>query len=119
MRMELAAQITRGDALDDDVYLDTIPPPSISAQIRKQILSKGFAQVRVAAYDRDDRPGPTERMIPGYGLLDLTGGWRFSNNLDVRVLGRNLLDKEYFISADTRTVLAPGASFVVTLFAQF
>ena len=119
LSMELAAQITRGEALDDDVNLDTIPPPSISAQIRKQLFTKGFAQVRVAAYDRDDRPGPTERVIPGYGLLDLSGGWRFSKNLDVRVLGRNLLDKDYFISADTRTVLAPGASFVVTLLAQF
>ena len=119
LSMELAAQITRGEALDDDVNLDTIPPPSISAQIRKQLFTNGFAQVRVAAYDRDDRPGPTERVIPGYGLLDLSGGWRVSKNLDVRVLGRNLLDKEYFISADTRTVLAPGASFVVTLLAQF
>jgi hemoglobin/transferrin/lactoferrin receptor protein len=119
LTMELAAQITRGDALDDDIYLDTIPPPSISAQFRKQILSKGFAQLRVAAYDRDDRPGPTERVIPGYGLLDLSGGWRLSNNLDVRVLGRNLLDKQYFISADTRTVLAPGASFVLTILARF
>jgi hemoglobin/transferrin/lactoferrin receptor protein len=119
LSMELAAQITRGDALDDDVYLDQIPPPSISVQIRKQIFAKGFAQVRVAAYDRDDRPGPTERVIPGYGLVDLSGGWRVSNNLDLRVLGRNLLDKKYFISADTRTVLAPGASFVVTLLARF
>jgi hemoglobin/transferrin/lactoferrin receptor protein len=119
LSMELAAQITRGDALDDDVYLDQIPPPSISVQIRKQIFAKGFAQVRVAAYDRDDRPGPTERVIPGYGLVDLSGGWRMSNNLDLRVLGRNLLDKKYFISADTRTVLAPGASFVVTLLARF
>jgi hemoglobin/transferrin/lactoferrin receptor protein len=119
LSMELAAQITRGDALDDDVHLDQIPPPSISAQIRKQIFAKGFAQVRVAAYDRDDRPGPTERVIPGYGLVDLSGGWRLSNNLDLRVLGRNLLDKKYFISADTRTVLAPGASFVVTLLARF
>jgi outer membrane receptor protein involved in Fe transport len=73
----------------------------------------------VAAYDRDDWPGPTERVIPGYGLVDLSGGWRVSNNLDLRVLGRNLLDKKYFISADTRTVLAPGASFVVTLLARF
>ena len=119
MTMELAAQITRGDALDDDVYLDTIPPSSISAQIRKQLFTKGFAQIRLAAYDRDDRPGPTERVIPGYGLVDLSGGWRLSNNLDVRVLGRNLLDKDYFISADTRTVLAPGAALVVTLLAQF
>jgi hypothetical protein len=30
-------------------------------------------------------------------------------------MGRNLLDKDYFISPDTRTVLAPGRSVLLTL----
>ena len=117
--LELAGQLTRGRALDDDADLDTIPTTSISAQLRKQLSTRGFAHVRLAAFARDTRPGPTEIETPGYAVVDAGGGWRLSPRLELRLFGRNLLDKDYFVSPDRRTVLAPGASVLATVLATF
>jgi outer membrane receptor for ferrienterochelin and colicins len=119
LTLQLAAQITRGRALDDDISMDTIPPESVTAQLRKQLSTQGFVQIRAAAYARDTRPGPTEREVPGYAVVDASGGWRFTPRLELRVLVRNLLDQPYFVSPDARTVLAPGTSVVATILANF
>jgi outer membrane receptor protein involved in Fe transport len=66
--------------------------------------------VRGAAFARDDRPGPTEREIPGYGVLDAGAGYSVTGWLDVSLLGRNLFDKTYYASSDEDAVLAPGRS---------
>lgn len=117
--IELSGQVMRGQAEDDGGWLDAIPPASLSLQVRRQIGSRGFFQTRAGAYARDTRPGPTERATPGYTVVDLGGGWMFREGLDLRVLGRNVLDQAYLVSADTRTVLAPGASVMATLTAKF
>jgi outer membrane receptor for ferrienterochelin and colicins len=113
--IEIAGQATRGRALDDQMPLDGIPPASLSVQARKPVAARGFVQARLGAFARDARPGPTERVTPGYVLLDLSGGWRLSGPLELRVIGRNVLDQAYLLSPDTRTVLAPGASASATL----
>jgi outer membrane receptor protein involved in Fe transport len=117
--VELAAQVTRGDADGGVSWLDSVPPPSLSLQLRRQVGARGFLQARGAAYARDTRPGPTERVTPGYAVLDLGAGWSFREGLDLRFLGRNVLDQPYLTSADIRTVLAPGASVMATLTAKF
>jgi outer membrane receptor protein involved in Fe transport len=116
--LEVGGQVTRGEG-DDDSSLDAIPQESISLQLRKQLGPRGFIQARGAAFARDTRPGPTERVIPGYAVVDLGGGWSFRKGLDLRVLARNVLDQPYLVSPDTRTVLAPGASVVATVSAKF
>jgi outer membrane receptor protein involved in Fe transport len=115
---EVAAQIARGRLLDDETFLDDAPADNVSVQLRKAI-SRGFAQVRVAAYGEDDRPGPTEIVMPGYTLLDVSGGVPLSRNLDIRALVRNLLDETYYASPDARFVFAPGISGSLTLVARF
>jgi outer membrane receptor protein involved in Fe transport len=115
---EVAAQIARGRLLDDDSFLDDAPPDNVSMQLRKAI-GRGFAQVRVAAYGEDDRPGPTEIVVPGYTLVDVSGAVPVSRNLDLRALVRNVFDETYYASPDTRFVLAPGISVSVTLVARF
>ena len=117
--VQLAAQVTRGRALDDEAFLDTIPPESISVQLRKQLSTRGFVQLRAAAFARDTRPGPTEREVPGYAVIDASGGWRLTPQLELRLLGRNLLDQPYLVSPDVRTVPAPGASVVATALVTF
>jgi outer membrane receptor protein involved in Fe transport len=112
--LELAGQVSEGRALDDGTFLDDIAPENISVQIRKQFGRRGAAQVRAAAFARDDRPGPTEREIPGYGVLDASGSLFVSERLEFRLLARNLFDKEYLVSPDDRTVPAPGASIALT-----
>ena len=119
LTLDLAAQVTRGRALDDEAYLDSIPPASMSAQLRRQFSPQAFAQVRGAVHARDERPGPTEIVTPGYFLLDLAGGWQFTSQLELRAMARNVLDRSYLLSPDTRTVPAPGASLAVTLLARF
>jgi outer membrane receptor protein involved in Fe transport len=115
--LELSGQVTRGDA--EGAPVDAIPQESISLVLRRQLGTRGFLQARGAAFARDTRPGPTERVTPGYAVVDVGGGWSFREGLDLRVLGRNVLDQPYLTSPDTRTVLAPGASIMATVMAKF
>jgi outer membrane receptor protein involved in Fe transport len=118
--LELAGQITRGVAWDDDVAgspeasTDDIPAENVSLQLRKQFTPKLFVQGRVGAYAVDDRPGPSEVRMPGYTVVDVSAGFRFNKNLDLRLVGRNLLDQSYYASPNPRWVWAPGASVLVT-----
>jgi outer membrane receptor protein involved in Fe transport len=115
---EIAAQIARARLLDDNTFLDDAPSDNVSVQLRKAIR-RGFAQLRVAAYGEDDRPGPTEIVTPGYLLVDLSGGVPLSSNLDLRGLVRNILDETYYASPDARFVLAPGISASLTAVVRF
>ena len=71
--------------------------------------------VRGAAFVRDDRPGPTEREVPGYAVFDVGAGYSITSWLEVSVLGRNLLDRSHFASSDEDAVLAPGRSVQLVL----
>jgi hemoglobin/transferrin/lactoferrin receptor protein len=113
--VQLAAQLTRGRVLDDGTPLEGVPSASISVQLRRALGVRGYVAARGAAFARHARPGPTERPTPGYALLDVSGGWTLSPMLELRALGRNLLNQDYLVSADTRTVPAPGRSITVTL----
>jgi len=65
----------------------------------------------VAAYARDERPGPTEVVVPGYAVLDAGAGRRLSGGLELRVYARNILDHAYPATPDPKSVPAPaGAS---------
>jgi hemoglobin/transferrin/lactoferrin receptor protein len=119
LSLELAAHLARGRALDDRAPLDDVAPATVTARVRKELGTRAFVQVRGAAYARDDRPGPTEREIPGYGLLDAAAGVRLHPRVEVRLLGRNLLDKDYLVSTDPRTVAAPGVSGLATVVVHF
>jgi outer membrane receptor protein involved in Fe transport len=112
MTLELGAHVARAP-------LDSIAPATLSAVFRKHFGTRGYAQIRGARYDADDRPGPTERVVPGYALVDLGGGMRITPHLELRGQVRNLLDATYFASQDTRTVLAPGRSGAVTAVLSF
>jgi len=115
---ELAGQIARAELLDDGTFLDDGPPANVSLQLRKAIR-RGFAQVRVARFVEDDRPGPTEIVAPGYTLVDLSGGVPLTQNLDVRGIVRNLFDQSYYASPDARFVFAPGINASLTAVVRF
>lgn len=83
--------------------------------MRKQLGAAGFVHVRGSANGRDERPGPTERITPGYATLDLGGGWNMTRALELRMVARNTLDQEYLAGADTRTVPAPGRPLLLTV----
>jgi hemoglobin/transferrin/lactoferrin receptor protein len=114
--LEVAGQVERGITTDDGADLDDVPADSIAATLRKEFGGRGFVQGRVARFDRDDRPGPTENpaAAPGYTLVDLSGGWRFKAAVELRAQVRNALDEEYWASPDPRWVPAPGRSASLT-----
>ena len=112
---DVSAQLTRGIALDDGAALDDVPSESFAAQLRKRIGSRAVAQVRAARHAEHDRPGPTEVAMPGYTMLDASAGYRVTPNLELRFLGRNLLDQKRYASPDPRWVWAPGASGQVSV----
>ncbi|MEW6367474.1 MAG: TonB-dependent receptor [Acidobacteriota bacterium] len=114
LSLQVSGQIQRGRVLDDDTPMDDIAPGTLSIQLRREIGSRGFAQVRTAFYAKRDDPGPTEVATPGYWLLDAAGGWKLADQAELRILLRNLLDREYPVSPDARAVPAPGISGLLT-----
>jgi outer membrane receptor protein involved in Fe transport len=117
--IEVAAQVARGRALDDNAHLDDISPVSFSVIGRKDFTDRVYAQTRVAWYAKDDRPGPSEIAAPAATLIDLGAGWQLRSWMELRGHLRNLLDDEHYASPDARWVLAPGRSVSVTAVLQF
>ena len=60
----------------------------------------------------DDRPGPTEVERPGHSVWDLGAGWRITEPLELRVLGRNLTDRRYRDSAGRGGPAGAGAELL-------
>jgi iron complex outermembrane receptor protein len=100
----------RGEVLDDGSATDDVPPPGAFLVVRSSDGSRLSWMVRGAVFGRDDRPGPTEQIVPGYGLVDAAIGYRLSDAAQIQLLGRNLLDTAHLASADADAVLAPGRS---------
>ncbi len=113
--LESAFQIARGRALDDNTNLDDVTPATFSVQVRKDFGYRGaFAQMRTALFAEDRRPGPTERVAPGYALVDAAGGMTVVPGLELRVSGRNLLNDTYLAGQDVKAVVAPGRSVTIS-----
>lgn len=116
--LQAGLQTEEGEVEEGGAPIDGIPPRGGFLAVRHNVGQRVWWQARVASYFEDDRPGPTEKVVPGYTLLDAGLGYRFSEALEVQVLGRNLLDRSYSASADAASVLAPGRSVQVTLRGQ-
>ncbi len=126
MAIEFTAQIARGDTPGDSalgergrVPLDGITPATFTVLGRKMFGARGFAQARAAWFAEDDTPGPTEREVNGYTLIDLAGGLHVLPRLEVRGQIRNLFDAAYFATQAARAVLAPGRSLSISLIATY
>jgi hemoglobin/transferrin/lactoferrin receptor protein len=117
LALELSAHNISGQALDDGTPLDTIPVPTLTLRLRRD-MARGYVWVRTGLYDRLDEPGPTEQVRPGYGLLD-AGAGVFVKKVELDIIGRNLLDKAYLVSPDARATLAPGLTVIGTASVRF
>ncbi len=112
---QVAAQWQEGEALDDDAPLDGVPPLGLIVTLRRDPGQRWWWLARVAAYDRDDEPGPSEKVVPGYVVFDAGIGYRVSPALELQLLGRNLLDTAYYASADEKAVHEPGRGVTLSL----
>jgi outer membrane receptor protein involved in Fe transport len=113
--VQVGGQIARGRIVENGTAMDDIPSDSIDVTLKRRLFERGYVQARGAAFARDERTGPNEIVVPGYGILDLSAGWRFNGGLHLRVQLRNLLDKDYPVSPDRRAVFAPGRSVLANL----
>jgi outer membrane receptor protein involved in Fe transport len=116
---DLGLNIGRGELDDDGSNLDDISPETFLALVRKDFGTRAYAQARIALLAEDDRPGPSEGLAPDASIVDLAGGYRLTQNLELRGNVRNLLDDAYYASPDPRWVWAPGRSASVTLAVRF
>ena len=117
--LEMTAQLARGETPADDAPLDGITPATVTALARKLFGARGFAQARFAWFAEDDMPGPTEREVNGYALVDMAAGLNIARRLELRAQVRNLFDDTYFAAQSTRAVLGPGRSAAVTIAVQY
>ena len=117
--VEAGAQVSRGQAVDDDSALDDISPDTFSLVVRKSFGTRASMYARLANYADDDRPGPSEVWAPGHTNLDVGATWFAHRRLEVRGAVRNLLNQEYYASPDPRFVLAPGLNGFITVQVKF
>ena len=67
-------------------------------------------ETRIEQRDAIDDPGSGEKRIPGVTLVSASVGAEVRPGLEIRLSAANLLDEEYFNSADDKVPLAPGRS---------
>jgi outer membrane receptor protein involved in Fe transport len=115
LELQAGAQALRGEVVEDGSPTDGVPAPGVFAVLRGSPGARWWWMVRGAVYARDDRPGPTEQDVPGYGVIDVGAGFTVTEWLELALLGRNLFDRTYFASSDEDTVLAPGRSVQLVL----
>ena len=116
---EIGAQAARGRSLDDGTPLADIPAEGLTLTLRKAWAARGAFWARLTLRDRRDDPGPTERVIPGYGVLDLGGTFRPAKALELRLVLDNAFDHAYYETPDELGVLAPGRRASLTLTGTF
>ena len=118
LSLQATAHLLTGEVLDDGANVDGIPPPTFTLRLRRE-LGRAWTWVRLAGYGSLDDPGPTEQPRPGYTLLDASVGARLGSRVELSALGRNLLDEAYLVSPDSRAVLAPGITGILSLAVRF
>lgn len=109
---ELGLAVSDGDAGGEAI--DDTPAPNGWLSLRRS-FPRGYAYARLSTALEKDDPGPTELERPGYTLLDLGGGYRFTDRLELRLVLRNATDRQYFAAPDEAADRAVGRSFTVGL----
>jgi outer membrane receptor protein involved in Fe transport len=113
------ATAIRGTTKEDRAPVADIPPLRVGLSVDYQPTSRLWLRLQGLLYVKDDRPGPTEIVTPGYGVMDFAAGYRFLSALEVRVLIGNVFDKEYPGTPDELSVPAPGRNVTFVLAGTF
>ena len=117
LSLRVTANVARG-VLEDGTAADDIPGESLALTLR-QYLKHGWWRVHVAGFARDEDPGAGELTTPGYVRLDAGIGRRIGGRGELRLLMRNLLDRNYPESADDRSPSAPGRRLLLAWSGSF
>jgi iron complex outermembrane receptor protein len=116
---ELGLQAAEGRALDDGAPLADVPPEGLTVTLRRRLGDTGGLWTRAVVRARRGDPGPVERVVPGYAVLDVGAVWRLGEDVEARLLAGNLLNETYLGSPDELAVPAPGRHMVIALSAGF
>ena len=116
--MSGGAQWARGTIDNLHPMLD-IPAFGGTLFLTRRIGTRGQVQLRSRFWGRDERPGSSEVVVPGYATLGVFGSWELKSEVSILVQLKNLLDKDYPSSPDRHATLAPGRSGLVTLMFGF
>jgi outer membrane receptor protein involved in Fe transport len=117
--MNLSAQASRGRDADTGTPIDDIAPRSFAVVLRHSAGARLDSYLRMAAVARHDAAGPSEVPTPGFVSLDAGTVWHWSSRVEVRGMGRNLLDRQSYSSAGPRWVYAPGRNGSITIAVVF
>ncbi len=105
--------------LEDGARPNDIPAATIGATVQHSVGDRLWYRVGGRYVLRDEEAGSTERIVPGYGLLDLVVGWEAKSGWSARLILKNLGDRDYLASADRRAPSAPGLSAAVAVSGRF
>jgi len=107
-RISLGGAVMDGEAADGSNLAD-VPPAQIRLGLR---FTQGPWKVDARylhRFEKDD-PGSGELAIPEANLISASLSYRLAPGWSLSLSGKNLLDEEYFPSADDVASLAPGRS---------
>jgi len=107
--LRAGAQHARGTIEGEDSPPDDVPGLSGFLRLDREWRTIR-AGVRLAAFARDERPGPGEVVVPGYAVTDLTFGWRPRSGIDLDLAVGNLFDRSYPAAPEEGAPEAPGRS---------
>jgi iron complex outermembrane receptor protein len=102
----------RGREKDSDTYLNYIPPSRLTFW-PKFSLGKFWLEPKVTLAASHKNPGPLEKEIDGYSLVNTIFGYKFSPKVTFLAIVQNLFDQTFRLSADEQGVDAPGRGFVL------
>jgi len=117
--MQAFGTLIRGSIREDGAPVADIPPFNGGLSFDARPTDRLWIRARIVLFARDDRPGPTEIVTPGYGVVDLSAGYRFLTGLEARLVVGNLFDKEYAGTPDELGVPAPGRNVTFAVAGRF
>lgn len=115
----VTATTIQGRILDDGSNAGDVPPDSLGFSIDHKVTDRLWWRASWTIYARKSDPGPTESVVPGYALVDASAGYRLADPVDLRLVLRNLFNKEYQGTTDALSPSAPGRSATLVLAGRF
>jgi outer membrane receptor protein involved in Fe transport len=98
--------------------LNYIPPTRLTLWT-KFSPGKFWIEPKISLSTAKTDPGPLEKKIDGYFLVDTIVGYKFSEKILLLLVGQNLLNQTYRASADVQGVDAPGRGIVFKMSYSF
>ena len=117
--MDIYSRLLKDRIIFIGTPIDDIAPGAVSATLRYAAARRLSTYFRVAAFAAHSDAGPSEVATPVYRMADAGASWRVRRHLEIRGVGRNLLNARYYSSAGPRWVYAPGRHGSVTMVVRY